>query len=178
MQSFIDFCNFFQRFIKNFSRITHSLTQLSDKNKRFDWTDVCQKAFELLKKTVTELSVLTHFNQTQVTIVKCDSLDDVSEDILSQYKDNDLLHPVTFFSKNLIPAECNYEIYNKQLLMIICYLENWQSDLKSTKISVKIFTDHKALIYFIKSKELIWRQAHWVKKLSEFNFKIQYQTDS
>ena len=83
---------------------------------------------------------------------------------------------MTFFSKNLIPAECNYKIYDKELLMIIQCLKNWQSDLESTEISVKIFTDHKALIYFMKSKELIWRQTHWVKKLSEFNFKIQYQT--
>ena len=39
---------------------------------------------------------------------------------------------------------------------------------------MKVFTDYKALIYFIKSKELIWRQAYWAEKLSEFNFKIQY----
>ena len=62
MQFFIDFCNFFQRFIKNFSKITHSLTQLSDKNKRFDWMNACQKVFELLKKTVTESLMLTHFD--------------------------------------------------------------------------------------------------------------------
>ena len=176
VRSFIDFCNFFQRFIKNFNKITHLLMQLSDKNKWFDWMDVCQKAFEPLKKTVTESLMFTHFDQTQVTILKCDSLDDVSGDVLLQYRDDGLLHPVTFFSKNLIPAKCNYKIYNKELLMIIRCLENWQSDLKSTEISVKIFTDHKVLIYFMKSKELIWRQAYWVKKLSEFNFKIQYQT--
>ena len=64
VQSFIDFCNFFQRFINNFNKITHSLTQLSDKDKWFDWMNVCQKAFELLKKIMTESSVLTHFDQT------------------------------------------------------------------------------------------------------------------
>ena len=99
--------------------------------------------------------MLTHFYQTQVVILKCDSFDDISEGVLLEYKDNDLLHSVTFFSKNLIPAECNYKIYDKKLLMIICCLKNWQSDLKSTEISVKIFTDRKALIYFMKSKELI-----------------------
>ena len=123
---------------------------------------------------MTESPVLTHFDCTQAAILKCDSSDDVSEGVLRQYGDNDLLHPVAFFSKNLIPAECNYEIYDKELLIIIHCLENWRSDLKSTEIPVKIFTDHKALIYFMKSKELTWRQAHWAEKLSEFNFKIQY----
>ena len=104
--------------------------------------------------------MLTRFDMTRVAILKCDSFNDVSEGILLQYKDNDLLHSVTFFSKNLIPAECNYKIYDKELLMIIQCLENWWSDLKSTEISVKIFTDYKALIYFMKSKELIWRQTY------------------
>ena len=113
-----------------------------------------------------------------MTIIKCDSSDNISKGILSQYEDNNLLHSVTFFSKNLISAECNYEIYDKELLIIIHCLENWWSDLKSTKILMKIFTDHKVLIYFMKSKELIWKQAYWVKKLFEFNFKIYYQTDS
>ena len=73
---------------------------------------------------MTELSVLTYFDQTQVTILKCDSSDDVSGDVLSQYKDDGLLHLVTFFSKNLIPAECNYKIYNKELLIMIHCFKN------------------------------------------------------
>ena len=154
MQFFIDFCNFFQQFIKKFNNITHLLTQLSDKNKWFDWMNACQKVFEFLKKTVTELLMLTYFNWTQVAILKCNFFNNVSEDVLSQYRDNDLLHSVIFFSKNLISAECNYKIYDKKLLMIIHCLKNWQPDLKSTEILMKIFTDYKALIYFIKSKEL------------------------
>ena len=99
--------------------------------------------------------MLTHFDQTQAVILKCDFFNDVSKGILSQYRDNSLLHSVTFFSKNLIPAECNYKIYNKKLLIIIHCLKNWWLDLKSIKILMKIFTDYKVLIYFIKSKELI-----------------------
>ena len=127
---------------------------------------------------ITELSVLTHFNQTQTAILKCNFFNNISKGVLSQYEDNNLLHSVTFFSENLIPAECNYKIYDKELLTIIHCFKNWQSDLKGTKISVKIFTDYEALIYFMKSKELIWRQTYWAKKLLEFNFKIQHQTDS
>ena len=69
-------------------------------------------------------SVLTYFDQTQVIILKCDFSDDISKGVLSQYKDNDLLHSVTFFSKNLISTECNYKIYDKKLLTIILCLKN------------------------------------------------------
>ncbi len=35
MQFFVDFCNFYQRFIKNFSKIVHSLIQLTQKEMIF-----------------------------------------------------------------------------------------------------------------------------------------------
>jgi len=33
------------------------------------------------------------------------------------------LYPIAYFSKSLIPAEYNYEIYDKELLAIIKYFE-------------------------------------------------------
>jgi hypothetical protein len=42
-----------------------------------------------------------------------------SASILSQYDDEGILHPVTFFSKKYSPAEYNYEIYDKELMAII-----------------------------------------------------------
>ncbi|KAF4311370.1 hypothetical protein GTA08_BOTSDO13164 [Botryosphaeria dothidea] len=43
--------------------------------------------------------------------------------ILSQYDDNGVLRPVAYFSKKNSPAECNYEIYDKELLAIIKCLQ-------------------------------------------------------
>ncbi len=37
MQFFVNFCNFYQRFIKNFSKIVHSLIQLTQKKMIFEW---------------------------------------------------------------------------------------------------------------------------------------------
>ncbi len=37
MQFFVDFCNFYRRFIKNFSKIVHSLIQLTQKEMIFEW---------------------------------------------------------------------------------------------------------------------------------------------
>jgi hypothetical protein len=38
-----------------------------------------------------------------------------------------------------------------------------------------VFTDHKALEYFITTKQLNQRQAHWAKVLLEFFFIIIYR---
>ena len=55
--------------------------------------------------------------------METDSLDYVSSRVLSQLGNDRSLHSVAFFSKNLNLTECNYEIYDKELLAIIRYFE-------------------------------------------------------
>ena len=43
--------------------------------------------------------------------------------VLLQYDDEGILRPCAYFSKKNNAHECNYEIYNKELLAIICCLE-------------------------------------------------------
>ena len=84
---------------------------------------------------------------------------------------------MTFYNKNLTSIEYNYQIYDKKLLAIIRYLEHWRPKLEYTKISIKIFTNHKNLIYFAKKRDLSRRQTRYLNILSKFNIKIIYQPD-
>ncbi len=142
MQFFVDFCNFYRRFIKNFSNIVHSLIQLTQKEMIFEWDQACQTIFDHMKKWMTEVSILRHFDQNRETILETDSFDYVNDDILSQYDDEETLHSMIYYSKNLSLAECSYEIYDKKLLAIICVFKHWWSELKLTELLIKMFTDH------------------------------------
>ena len=57
------------------------------------------------------------------------------------------------------PAECNYEIYDKNLLTFINAFELWKSELEKIEEPVQVVTDHKNLEYFISNKFLNRRQA-------------------
>jgi hypothetical protein len=129
------------------------------KNQSFRWTDACKKVFKLLKKKITIAPVLKHFDRTKEVILEIDSSDYVNGGVLSQYRDNGILYLVVFYSKNMVSAECNYEIYNKELLAIIRCLKYWRSELESTDILIKVFTDHRNLKYFMIIKALSRRQA-------------------
>ncbi len=177
MQFFVDFCNFYRRFIKNFSKIVHSLIQLIQKKMIFEWDQACQTIFDHMKKWMTEISILRHFDQNRKTILETDSFNYVNDDILSQYDDEETLHSMIYYSKNLSFAECNYEIYDKKLLTIICVFKHWWSELKLTELLIKMFTDHQALTSLMKDKELSKHQMRWVQKLVDFNFKIMYCSD-
>ncbi len=176
VQIFIDFCNFYRRFIKNFSKIIRLMIKLTQKNHLFEWTEICQMIFEELKQQMTTVFVLKHFDSIREAILKTDFLNYVNDEVLSQYDDEDILHSMIFYSKNMILAECNYEIYDKELLIIIRCLKHWCSELKCTDILIKIFIDHLNLKYFMIIKELTRRQIRWAEKLSEYNFKIIYQS--
>ena len=57
---------------------------------------------------------------------------------------------MAYYSKKHIPAESNYEIYDKELLVIIRYLKVWDTELRSVFKGFDIITDHKNIEYFIK----------------------------
>ena len=84
----------------------------------------------------------------------------MSEGILSQYDKNGVLHPIAYFFKKHNSVECNYEIYDKELIAIICMFKEWRSELKGFTYSIDVITDHKNLEYFMFTKQLSHCQAH------------------
>ncbi len=61
---------------------------------------------------------------------------------------------VVYISKSLNKAEKNYEIHNKEILVIIQCLEAWKHFLEGAKDYFEIWTDYKNLEYFIKAQKL------------------------
>ena len=83
VQNFMRFVNFYHRFIKDFSKLVKSFTQLTKKNTSFVWNKVCVQAFDDLKKQVSSISILWHFNSKQQTILEINASDYVKDEILS-----------------------------------------------------------------------------------------------
>jgi hypothetical protein len=72
-----------------------------------------------MKRCMIKTSILRHFDQTCETILEIDSFNYVNNEVFSQYDDEEVLHSIVFYNKNMFSAECNYEIYDKELLIII-----------------------------------------------------------
>ena len=79
--------------------------------------------FNELKKRIITVSILRHFDLKTIIYVKTDASDYISREILLQKNKEENLHLIAYFLKLMIPAKYNYNIYNKKLLAIICYLE-------------------------------------------------------
>ena len=75
--------------------------------------------FNILKEAFISDVILHHYNSDYKIVIEINVLNYVSESILSQYNEDEVLHSVVYFSKKHNSAECNYEIYNKKFIIII-----------------------------------------------------------
>ena len=98
--------------------------------------------------------MLAHFNLELQTVLETDASDYVTAAILSQYSADGILRLVAFMSKKMVPTECNYKIYNKELLAIVNAFETQSVELGSVQASTLVLTDHKNLEYFTTTKKL------------------------
>jgi hypothetical protein len=108
--------------------------------------------------------------------METDASDGVVAGVLSQLHPDGVWHPVAYFSKTMAPAECNYPIHDKEMLAVVRCLEEWRAELEGLQSQISIYTDHRALEYFMTTKRLSSRQANWAEYLSRFDFLICYRS--
>jgi len=59
IRSFLGLAGYYQRFVKDFSKIASPLTNLLKKVNKFEWTEKCEKAFQELRQRLAAAPLLT-----------------------------------------------------------------------------------------------------------------------
>ena len=166
IQSFLDFANFYRQFIFNYSDIMVPLTQLTQKDAPWNFSEECCRSFNALKHAFTTMPILTHFIPDTPITVETDASDYAIASILSITCADGELRPVAFYSWTLTAPELNYDTHNKELLAIFEAFRTWHHYLEGSATPVDVITDHKNLEYFSTSKVLTHQQAQWSEFLS------------
>ena len=104
--------------------------------------------------------------------VEADASDYAMGGVLSMKCEDERWRLVAYISKSLSDTEKNYEIHNKEMLVVIRCLEVWRHFLEGAQIKFEVWMDHKNLEYFMSSQKLNRCQAQWTLFLSHFNFKL------
>ena len=147
---------------------------LTRKDIKQQWEQEQQKAFDELKGVFTIKLVLVAPNLDKEFRMEADVLNYATEGVLPMKCSNNMWRPVAFISKSLSDREHNYEIHNKEILVVIKCLEEWRHFLEGAVIRFEIWTDYKNLEYFMKAQKLNWRQARQALYLSRFNFMLKH----
>ena len=148
VQSFVGFVNFYYRFILEFSHVASPLHRLTKKAEPWQWAEPKEAAFQALKSLVMSALILVLPDHNACFRLKTNASRYATGVILSQLCDDEKWHPVGFMSKSLSPAEHNYAIYDKELLLVIHGLEVWRHIIEGTKHTIEILNDHQNLTYF------------------------------
>ena len=118
LRSFLGFGNYYKDFIEDYSKLTHPLHDLTKKGTPWHWGDSHRAAFEALKEKFTSYPVLRNPDPKKCYILDTDaSLYAIGATLSQDFTDG--RHPIAYFSKSLLPAERNYNIYDWELLAII-----------------------------------------------------------
>ena len=98
IQSFLGYCNFYRRFIEDFSRTAKPLYDRTQKKYDGKWvsTDKEQRAFDELTRKLTTAPVMVHFNPGAPTKIETDASKYVCLGILSQQGEDGKWRPVAY----------------------------------------------------------------------------------
>ncbi|CAI7749116.1 unnamed protein product [Closterium sp. NIES-53] len=173
LQQFLDFANYYNRFMPQYAKIATPLTNLLKKNTPFKWEDVHQQAMEQLKTALTSAPVLILPDPEKNYVIEADASDQAFGAVLMQDQGKGL-QPIAYLSNKLHGAELNYPIHDKEALAIITAFKTWQCYLEGRKTTV--YTDHCSLKYLKTQPTLSRRQVRWIDFLeTHFDYDIVYK---
>src|SRR6202021_2866811 len=119
-----------------------------------------------LKQCLMTALILEHYYPNRESILETDTSDEVVSGILTQKQKDNLWQLVAYYAKTMQLAECNYAIYDKELLAIVKAFEEWRIELEGLQQPLQVYSDYKALEYFMTTKILSARQACLAELLS------------
>ncbi|GJR76182.1 putative reverse transcriptase domain-containing protein [Tanacetum coccineum] len=92
IHQFLGLVGYYRRFIKDFSKIAKSLTELTQKNKKYIWGKDQETTFQLLKQKLSEAPILALPKGNDDFFVYCDASLQGLEAVLMQREENYTTH--------------------------------------------------------------------------------------
>lgn len=172
VQRCLGVCNWYRRFIADFSMIAAPLTELTKTKVKFRWSVKAEEAFLKLKSALVSAPVLTMPDYSKPFSVACDASDVAIGAVLSQDIGGEE-HPISFFSQKLSASERKYSVTERECLAVIRAIEKFRGYVEGTKFVV--FCDHAALSYLKTMKNPTSLMSRWLLRLNSFDFEIKYR---
>ena len=135
IQCFLGLAGYYKRFIEDFSFLAAPMTRLTRKGVKFEWDDLCEKAFQELKMRLTTAPILIVLEQGQRYTGYCDVSMDGLGCILMQSG-----RIVTYGSRQLKNHDQNYPTHDFELAAIVFALNIWCCNTpKNTLVVFNVF---------------------------------------
>ena len=176
LSSFLGFCGFYRRYVKNFSSIARPLQDLvkfSDGKSPIVWSDEADESFKLLKSKLTSAPILAYADCTKPFILHVDASGTGLGGILYQMQDNKK-RVIAYASRGLNASERNYPAHKREFLALKwAIVEKFHDYLYGGKCEV--YTDSNPLTYILSTAKLDATGHRWLAQLSSYDFSLHYK---
>jgi transposase InsO family protein len=179
IRSFLGLCGVYRRFVPNFARLAAPLTaRLKDDAPAA--VDVLPaealSAFRRLQAALTAPPVLALPRPDGEFVLETDASAAQVGCCLRQKQDDDELHPIGYWSRQLSSAERNYSATEREALAIVWAVKLLRPYLEAAEFVV--LTDHRACVALFQHRSPNLRIEKWRVQLAEFRFTVRYRPGS
>ena len=169
VRSFMGLLQFFRRFIKDFSKISAPLTNLTKKGEGIKkWSEQCDESFALLKEAITKAPILIAPDWKKAFRCHIDASTEAVGGTLTQLDVDGKDRVIAFFSKKLSKAEQNYSANDRELLGLIYFLERFRCYLEGSEFEV--ISDNQVLKSFFTKPKLSRKEACRLETLENLEY--------
>ena len=172
VRSLLGVCNFYRKFIPNFSEMVAPLTELIKKKSpiKIIWSQECEMALNRIKVAFSGQPILRLPDIKKRFVVLTDASLVGLGGILGQYHDN-VLHPIQYISRKLSEAEVRYATVEREALGVVWCITKLARYLMGTRFI--LMTDHKPLSFINQNKLNNSRIARWSLILQAYSFTVE-----
>ena len=175
VRTFLGLTGYYRRFIPNYSSIAAPLTDLTRKSapNQVTWKEECDKAFHSLKKVLCSSPILCSPDFIKPFFLQTDASERGVGAVLSQRDDDGYDHPISYFSRKLLPREQRYSTVEKECLAIKLGVQAFKVYLLGRKFTIQ--TDHRSLVWLDRLKEGNSRLTRWSLALQPYDFEVTHR---
>ena len=172
VKSLVGLAAYYKRFIASFGEICKPLYQLCEKNRKFVWTDECQKAIDTLKEKLTTAPILSYPLEGYEFVLDTDASQFTVGAILSQ-EPNGEERVIAYMSKTMNKHELQYCTTRKELLAVVTALKHFHHYLLGQK--VKLRTDNAAVSWMRNLKNPSGQVARWLQHIETYDITVSHR---
>ena len=172
IKRFLGLAGFYRDFIPDFAEIASPLNRLTRDQVAFEWSPVCESAFNSLKSALVSSPVLAFPQTNQDFLVEVDASMNSVGGVLSQRQADGEVHPVAYFSTALKDNQKDLSPYTLEAYALVLATRHWNTYLMGNPFVV--FSDHNPLVYLKTKKNPKGVIARWITELEGYDFSVEY----
>ena len=179
VKQFLGLVGYYRKFIPHYADTARPLHALTRKDTVFEWSDICQKSFDLLKTMVSEEPILVYLDPSKPYVLFADACKYAWSCVLTQEyihemdgKTVKILHPISYQSGLFKGSQLNWACLTKEAYAI--YMSIKKLDYYLVNADITLRSDHLLLKKFLNKNTLNSKVNNWAVEISPFHITFEY----